>query len=159
MIGSPRMDNEIIHSWCFHDVECFDSTPSAAIIILDEDLERFLSLKSQQWYQIQVVLLISFPTSPKTSKTDKKWRSYGISIIVITGRRTSSTWFDAGAICEDTWHPCISIVPSGDMCRDTWYPCMVMASWGDMWRTHVHHACACTLVMTCGETHVSHAWT
>ena len=33
------MDDEIIHSWCFHDVECFDSTPFAAIIILDEDLE------------------------------------------------------------------------------------------------------------------------
>ena len=32
------MDDEIIHSWCLHDVECFDSTPSAAIIILDKDL-------------------------------------------------------------------------------------------------------------------------
>ena len=41
------MDDEIIHSWCFHDVECFDSTPSVAIIILDEYLESFLSLKSQ----------------------------------------------------------------------------------------------------------------
>ena len=47
MIGSPRMDDEIIHSWCFHDVECFDSTPSAAIIILDKDLESFSSLRSQ----------------------------------------------------------------------------------------------------------------
>ena len=35
------MDDEIIHSWCFYDVECFDSTPSAAIIILDKDLESF----------------------------------------------------------------------------------------------------------------------
>ena len=42
------MDDEIIHSWCFHDVECFDSTPSTAIIILDEDLESFSSLRSQQ---------------------------------------------------------------------------------------------------------------
>ena len=42
------MDDEIIHSWCFHDVECFDSTPSAAIIILDKDMESFLSLRSQQ---------------------------------------------------------------------------------------------------------------
>ena len=41
------MDDEIIYSWCFHDVECFDSTPSAAIIILDKDLESFSSLKSQ----------------------------------------------------------------------------------------------------------------
>ena len=41
------MDDEIIHSWCFHDVECFDSTPSATIIILDEDLESFSSLRSQ----------------------------------------------------------------------------------------------------------------
>ena len=48
------MDDEIIHSWCFHDVECFDSTPSTmlnvlnAIIIFDKDLESFSSLKSQQ---------------------------------------------------------------------------------------------------------------
>ena len=41
------MDDEIIHSWCFHNVECFDSTPSAAIIILDKDLESFSSLRSQ----------------------------------------------------------------------------------------------------------------
>ena len=48
MIGSPRMDDEIIYSWCFNSVECFDSTPSAAIIVLDEDLESFLSLRSKQ---------------------------------------------------------------------------------------------------------------
>ena len=48
MIGSPRMDDEIIYSWCFNDVECFDSTPSAAIIILDKYLERFSSIRSQQ---------------------------------------------------------------------------------------------------------------
>ena len=41
------MDDEIIHSWCFHDIEFFDSTPSAPIIILDKDLESFSSLKSQ----------------------------------------------------------------------------------------------------------------
>ena len=46
------MDDEIIHSWCFYDVECFDSTPSAAIIILDKDLESFSSLRSQQYYGI-----------------------------------------------------------------------------------------------------------
>ena len=45
------MDDEIIHSWCFYDVECFDSTPSAAIIILDKDLESFSSLRSQhKWH-------------------------------------------------------------------------------------------------------------
>ena len=42
------MDDEIIYSWCFNDVECFDSTPSATTIILDKDLESFSSLKSQQ---------------------------------------------------------------------------------------------------------------
>ena len=42
------MDDEIIHSWCFHDVECFDSTPSTTIIILDKDLESFSSLISHQ---------------------------------------------------------------------------------------------------------------
>ena len=41
------MDDEIIYSWFFHDVEFFDSTPSAAIIILDKDLESFSSLRSQ----------------------------------------------------------------------------------------------------------------
>ena len=48
MIGSSEIDNEIIYSWCFNYVEYFDSTPFARIIILVEDLERFLSLKSQQ---------------------------------------------------------------------------------------------------------------
>ena len=47
------MDDEIIYSWCFHDVECFDSTPSAAIIILDKDLESFSSLRSQQLVGIE----------------------------------------------------------------------------------------------------------
>ena len=42
------MDDEIIYSWCFNDVECFDSTPSAAIIILDKYMESFSSLRSQQ---------------------------------------------------------------------------------------------------------------
>ena len=48
------MDDEIIHSWCFHDVECFDSTPSAAIIILDKDLESFSSLRSQHVLQPKI---------------------------------------------------------------------------------------------------------
>ena len=43
------MDDEIIYSWCYNDVECFDSTPSATIIILDKDLESFSSLRSQQY--------------------------------------------------------------------------------------------------------------
>ena len=42
------MDDEIIYSWCFNNVECFDSTPSVAIIILDRDLESFLSFRSHQ---------------------------------------------------------------------------------------------------------------
>ena len=42
------MDDEIIYSWWFNDFECFDSTPSAAIIILDEDLESFSSLRSKR---------------------------------------------------------------------------------------------------------------
>ena len=46
------MDDEIIYSWCFNDVECFDSTPSAAIIILDKDLESFSSLRSQQTHVV-----------------------------------------------------------------------------------------------------------
>ena len=45
------MDDEIIYSWCFNDVKCFDSTPSAAIIILDRDLESFSSLISQHLHQ------------------------------------------------------------------------------------------------------------
>ena len=42
------MDDEIIYSWFFNSVECFDSTPSAVIIILDEDLESFSSFRSHQ---------------------------------------------------------------------------------------------------------------
>ena len=49
MIRSPRMDDEIIYSWCFNDVEYFDSTPSTAIIILDKDLESFSSMISQHY--------------------------------------------------------------------------------------------------------------
>ena len=46
----PREINNLAVSsrQCFHDVECFDSTPSAVIIILDKDLESFSSLRSQQ---------------------------------------------------------------------------------------------------------------
>ena len=42
------MDDKIIYSWCFNSVEYFDSTPSAAIIVLVEELESFSSLRSQQ---------------------------------------------------------------------------------------------------------------
>ena len=38
------MDDEIIFSWCFNFVECFDSTPSTAIIVLVDILESFSSL-------------------------------------------------------------------------------------------------------------------
>ena len=55
------MDDEIIHSWCFHNVEYFDSTPSAAIIILDKDLEGFLSLRSQHILQPVLHLLFLSP--------------------------------------------------------------------------------------------------
>ena len=48
MIVSPRMDDEIIYSWCFNYVECFGSTPYAAIIVLVENLESLSSLKSQK---------------------------------------------------------------------------------------------------------------
>ena len=41
------MDDEIIYSWCFNSVEYFDSTSSAAIIVLVQNLESFSSLKSQ----------------------------------------------------------------------------------------------------------------
>ena len=41
------MDDEIIYSWFFNFVECFDSTLSATIIVLVEELESFSSLKSQ----------------------------------------------------------------------------------------------------------------
>ena len=36
------MDDEIIYSWCFNFVECFDSTPSIAIIVLVEKLEELV---------------------------------------------------------------------------------------------------------------------
>ena len=38
MIESPRMDDEIIYSWCFNSIECFDSTPSTAIIFFGRKL-------------------------------------------------------------------------------------------------------------------------
>ena len=52
------MDDLIIHSWCFHDVEYFDSTPSAAIIILDKDLESFSSLRSQHFSSLSSLPLV-----------------------------------------------------------------------------------------------------
>ena len=42
------MDDEIIYSWCFNSVECFDSTSSFAIIFLVKNLESFLSFRSQK---------------------------------------------------------------------------------------------------------------
>ena len=32
------MDDDIIYSWCFNSVVCFDSTPSIAIIVLGRKL-------------------------------------------------------------------------------------------------------------------------
>ena len=61
------MDDEIIHSWCFHDVKCFDSTPSAAIIVLDKDLESFSSLRSQHWGRRR-----SFPEREEISPEEKR---------------------------------------------------------------------------------------
>ena len=55
------MDDEIIYSWCFNSVECFDSTPSAAIIVLVKNLESFSSLKSQQDALQEVGFLVSSP--------------------------------------------------------------------------------------------------
>ena len=40
------MADEIIYSWRVNSIECFDSTTFDVIIILVEDLESFLSLKS-----------------------------------------------------------------------------------------------------------------
>ena len=47
------MDDEIIYSWCFNSVECFDSTSSAAIIVLVENLESLSSLRSQHFLDIE----------------------------------------------------------------------------------------------------------
>ena len=52
------MDDEIIYSWCFNSIECFDSTPSTTIIILVKNLKSLLSLRSQQ-YHIQLFLKVS----------------------------------------------------------------------------------------------------
>ena len=48
MIGSSRMDDEIIYSWCFNSVEYFDSTSSVAVIVLVENSKSLSSLRSQQ---------------------------------------------------------------------------------------------------------------
>ena len=63
------MDDEIIYSWCFNSVECFDSTPSAAIIILDEDLESFSSLRSQQEIGEMVFKKEDLKTNPRNQKS------------------------------------------------------------------------------------------
>ena len=39
------MDDEIIYSWCFSSVECFDSTSSAAIIVFVEKLGELVEPK------------------------------------------------------------------------------------------------------------------
>ena len=70
MIGSPRMDDEIIYSWCFNDVECFDSTPSAAIIILDKALESFSSLRSLQF--LALFNYFNFPSYHAIHKLQQK---------------------------------------------------------------------------------------
>ena len=48
MIESPRMDDEIIYSWYFNSVECFDSTSSTKINVLVEIMESLSSLRSHQ---------------------------------------------------------------------------------------------------------------
>ena len=40
------MYDEIIYSWCFNFVECFDSTPFSAIIFVVDILNNFSSLRS-----------------------------------------------------------------------------------------------------------------
>ena len=47
MIGSPRMDDEIIYSWCFNSVECFDSN---------------LPLQSFFWLKTWRACLASYPS-------------------------------------------------------------------------------------------------
>ena len=42
------MDDEIIYSWCLNFAKLFDSTSSAAITILVENLERLSKFKSHQ---------------------------------------------------------------------------------------------------------------
>ena len=51
------MDDGIINSWCFNYVECLDSTPFAAIIVMVENLESFLSLRSQQQNDILSIFI------------------------------------------------------------------------------------------------------
>ena len=41
-IGSSRIDDEIIYSWCFIFVKCFDSTSSAATDILIKNFEELV---------------------------------------------------------------------------------------------------------------------
>ena len=41
------MDNEIIYSWCFNYVECSDSTPSTAIIVLVKKLGELVEPQIQ----------------------------------------------------------------------------------------------------------------
>ena len=84
------MDDEIIYSWCFNDVECFDSTPSTAIIILDKDLESFSSLRSQHkesFIHARIIndldhVQLSSPNWPLKVCTDK-WRKSLITPFVI----------------------------------------------------------------------------
>ena len=88
------MDDEIIYSWCFHDVECFDSTPSAAIIILDKDLESFSSLRSQQYIQEEMSKILQkiSSTSLATSSEHYAFTSYSNITPV-----TNTSILDSGA--------------------------------------------------------------
>ena len=43
------MDDEVIYSWCFNSLKCFDLTSSIARIILVENSESLLSFRSQQY--------------------------------------------------------------------------------------------------------------
>ena len=42
------MDDEIIYSWCFNFVNCYDLTSSTTIIVWVKNLESSSSLKSLQ---------------------------------------------------------------------------------------------------------------
>ena len=48
MIGSYRIDDKIIYSWCFKFVECFDSASFIAFNVLIKTLESLSSLSSHK---------------------------------------------------------------------------------------------------------------
>ena len=47
MIGSSRIDDKIIYSWCFNFVEYFDSTSFATIDVLVKTVESLSNFRSQ----------------------------------------------------------------------------------------------------------------